>query len=86
MGNSKPILEAPSFRLSEDRVETALQPRQGENTQFRRLWRDDAGDGLHLQAGRNGDLYYWVARCLRKLEQHHLGDAERMRKERLFSP
>ncbi|MDB4365850.1 tyrosine-type recombinase/integrase, partial [Pirellulales bacterium] len=79
MGNSKPTLEAPSFRFTEDRVEAALRLMQGENAPSRRLWRDDAGDGLHLRAGRNGGSYYWVARRSGKLEQHRLGDAERMK-------
>lgn len=79
MGNSKPTLESPSFRFTEDRVELALRLMQGENAPSRRLWRDDAGDGLHLRAGRNGGSYYWIARRSGKLEQHRLGDAERMK-------
>ena len=69
MGNSKPTLESPSFRFTEDRVELALRLMQGENAPSRRLWRDDAGDGLRLRAGRNGGSYYWIARRSGKLEQ-----------------
>ena len=75
----EPSITRPSFKFTEDRIETALRMVQKSRSVDRKTWRDEGGIGLHLIAGKSGGTYYWIAKRQGKRQKARIGDAVTMK-------